>query len=91
MIVFLVNAIQRILPRTFDYHKITFLTHPRSVVTIRVTKFNVKKLCIFLHIVSLFRVVLMTNTIPLSSINRFVFAVETVCFYCDVQTVFYIQ
>jgi len=65
MIVLLENAIRRILPRTSDCHKITFLTHARSVVTIRVTKFNVQKLCIFLHSFSAFRVVLTTNTIPL--------------------------
>jgi hypothetical protein len=65
MIVLLDNAIQRILPRTSDYHQITFLTHPRSVVTIRVTKFNVQKLCIFLHKFSVFSVVLTANIIPL--------------------------
>lgn len=65
MIVLLDNAIQRILPRTSDYHKITFLTHPLSVVTIRVTKLNVQKLCIFPHNFSAFRVVLTVNIIPL--------------------------
>jgi hypothetical protein len=64
-IVLLENAIQRILPRTSDYHKITYLTHLRSVATIRVTKFNVQKLCIFLHSFSVFLVVLTKNTIPL--------------------------
>jgi hypothetical protein len=47
--VLLENAIQRILPRTSDYHKITYLTHPRALVAIRVTKFYVQKNCNFLR------------------------------------------
>lgn len=49
MIVLFEYAIQQILPRTPDYYKITFRTHPRSVVTMRVTNLNVQILCIFLH------------------------------------------